>query len=361
MTVVDPHGDDERGPRHPGRPARRDLRAAGDALRRRLRRPGEHGRGAAWSRPATARCGSSADLRLRRSSATGVPAAVGETVWVAIRPETIELTTARGRRWRNRVRGTVVEHRLPGRPLDLPRPAADGGHGPGQRREPEPPRRAAGRPGRRGLAELAAGRQRRAAVVSAGGPLPPRAAARVTLLARRAADPASPYVLAGRSFFLVPFAIVLKISLSRADDRDPALPAAAGSGSTTRATCRRSSASTSRATSGSSPTTSTCGPTSTRCASPRSRRRWRCWSATRSPTPSPRRRSAGADLLLMLVILPFWTSFLIRVYAWIGMLKDEGLINDCCCGSALIDAPLHDPATPTSRSTSASSTPTCRS
>jgi putrescine transport system permease protein len=32
-------------------------------------------------------------------------------------------------------------------------------------------------------------------------------------------------------------------------------------------------------------------------------------------------------LLLMLVILPFWTSFLIRVYAWIGILKKEGLLN----------------------------------
>jgi putrescine transport system permease protein len=29
----------------------------------------------------------------------------------------------------------------------------------------------------------------------------------------------------------------------------------------------------------------------------------------------------------MLVILPFWTSFLIRVYAWIGILKPEGLLN----------------------------------
>lgn len=32
-------------------------------------------------------------------------------------------------------------------------------------------------------------------------------------------------------------------------------------------------------------------------------------------------------LLVMLVILPFWTSFLIRVYAWIGILKKEGLLN----------------------------------
>ena len=31
--------------------------------------------------------------------------------------------------------------------------------------------------------------------------------------------------------------------------------------------------------------------------------------------------------LLMLVILPFWTSILIRVYAWIGILKPEGLLS----------------------------------
>jgi putrescine transport system permease protein len=31
--------------------------------------------------------------------------------------------------------------------------------------------------------------------------------------------------------------------------------------------------------------------------------------------------------LMMLVILPFWTSFLIRVYAWIGILKNEGMLN----------------------------------
>ena len=30
----------------------------------------------------------------------------------------------------------------------------------------------------------------------------------------------------------------------------------------------------------------------------------------------------------MLVILPFWTSFLLRVYAWIGLLKNNGLINN---------------------------------
>lgn len=33
------------------------------------------------------------------------------------------------------------------------------------------------------------------------------------------------------------------------------------------------------------------------------------------------------NLWLMLIILPFWTSFLLRVYAWIGLLKTDGLIN----------------------------------
>ena len=42
----------------------------------------------------------------------------------------------------------------------------------------------------------------------------------------------------------------------------------------------------------------------------------------------------------MLVILPFWTSFLIRVYAWIGLLKSNGLINNLLLSSGLISAPL---------------------
>ncbi|MGO9133789.1 MAG: ABC transporter permease [Methylovirgula sp.] len=46
-------------------------------------------------------------------------------------------------------------------------------------------------------------------------------------------------------------------------------------------------------------------------------------------------------LLLLLAIAPFWTSFLIRVYAWILLLKDEGLINAALMGLGLIHAPLH--------------------
>ncbi|MAB00196.1 MAG: putrescine/spermidine ABC transporter permease [Stappia sp.] len=44
--------------------------------------------------------------------------------------------------------------------------------------------------------------------------------------------------------------------------------------------------------------------------------------------------------LLMLVILPFWTSFLIRVYAWIGILKNEGLLNQALLWLGVIDQPL---------------------
>lgn len=46
------------------------------------------------------------------------------------------------------------------------------------------------------------------------------------------------------------------------------------------------------------------------------------------------------NMLLMMVILPFWTSFLIRVYAWIGLLKNEGLINQVLIAIGLIDQPL---------------------
>lgn len=45
-------------------------------------------------------------------------------------------------------------------------------------------------------------------------------------------------------------------------------------------------------------------------------------------------------LLLMLVILPFWTSFLIRVYAWMGILKPEGLLNIVLMNIGVIDRPL---------------------
>jgi|TARA_B110000483_G_scaffold234101_1_gene303725 putrescine transport system permease protein len=46
------------------------------------------------------------------------------------------------------------------------------------------------------------------------------------------------------------------------------------------------------------------------------------------------------NILLMLVILPFWTSFLLRVYAWMGLLGKNGIINSLLTKIGLIDAPL---------------------
>ena len=44
--------------------------------------------------------------------------------------------------------------------------------------------------------------------------------------------------------------------------------------------------------------------------------------------------------LLMLVMLPFWTSFLLRVYAWKGILADQGVINQLLMGIGIIDEPI---------------------
>lgn len=44
--------------------------------------------------------------------------------------------------------------------------------------------------------------------------------------------------------------------------------------------------------------------------------------------------------LLLLAIAPFWTSFLIRVYAWITILKDEGLLNHALLSLGIISEPL---------------------
>jgi putrescine transport system permease protein len=46
------------------------------------------------------------------------------------------------------------------------------------------------------------------------------------------------------------------------------------------------------------------------------------------------------SLLLMLVILPFWTSFLLRVYAWMGLLRNNGVINNLLMSLGFIDEPI---------------------
>ncbi|TCW30279.1 putative spermidine/putrescine transport system permease protein [Gulbenkiania mobilis] len=51
----------------------------------------------------------------------------------------------------------------------------------------------------------------------------------------------------------------------------------------------------------------------------------------------PKRQS---NLLMILVLLPFWTSVLVRVAAWIVLLQSEGLINRALMGLGVIDSPL---------------------
>jgi putrescine transport system permease protein len=46
------------------------------------------------------------------------------------------------------------------------------------------------------------------------------------------------------------------------------------------------------------------------------------------------------NILMLLVVLPFWTSFLLRVYAWIGILKNNGLLNNLLMWMGVIDEPL---------------------
>ncbi|AOJ01947.1 spermidine/putrescine ABC transporter permease [Burkholderia mayonis] len=46
------------------------------------------------------------------------------------------------------------------------------------------------------------------------------------------------------------------------------------------------------------------------------------------------------NMLMMAVMLPFWTSFLIRVYAWIGILKNNGLLNNFLIWTGLISTPI---------------------
>jgi putrescine transport system permease protein len=53
-----------------------------------------------------------------------------------------------------------------------------------------------------------------------------------------------------------------------------------------------------------------------------------------------RASTAWKNLLLMLIILPFWTSFLLRVYAWIGLLKSNGVINNVLLALGVIHEPL---------------------
>jgi len=53
-----------------------------------------------------------------------------------------------------------------------------------------------------------------------------------------------------------------------------------------------------------------------------------------------RARPATRNLLLLLVILPFWISFLLRVYAWMGLMNSHGVINNLMLWAGVIDQPV---------------------
>ncbi len=58
-------------------------------------------------------------------------------------------------------------------------------------------------------------------------------------------------------------------------------------------------------------------------------------------------REEWRPTLMMMVILPFWTSFLIRVYSWMGILSQEGVLNQFLTWTGIISEPLQILNTPT--------------
>ena len=59
-------------------------------------------------------------------------------------------------------------------------------------------------------------------------------------------------------------------------------------------------------------------------------------SCSRAGIPSPKWRTVA----LIAVVLPFWTNFLIRTYAWILLLNNAGWVNQWLQGLGLTDAPI---------------------
>jgi len=53
-----------------------------------------------------------------------------------------------------------------------------------------------------------------------------------------------------------------------------------------------------------------------------------------------RANAATRSLLLLLIILPFWISFLLRVYAWMGLMNNYGVINNALMWFGVIDQPI---------------------
>jgi putrescine transport system permease protein len=59
-----------------------------------------------------------------------------------------------------------------------------------------------------------------------------------------------------------------------------------------------------------------------------------------------RAKATVRPVLLMMVMLPFWTSFLLRIYAWKGILANQGIVNHLLLSLGWISEPLHMMNTP---------------
>ena len=53
------------------------------------------------------------------------------------------------------------------------------------------------------------------------------------------------------------------------------------------------------------------------------------------------RKSTTRNILFILIIMPSWTSFVVRIYAWMTILKRDGIINDILMSLGIIDEPIH--------------------
>jgi putative spermidine/putrescine transport system permease protein len=53
-----------------------------------------------------------------------------------------------------------------------------------------------------------------------------------------------------------------------------------------------------------------------------------------------RARGGAANLLMVLVLIPFWTSILVRTYAWMALLGRRGIVNNALIAAGILDQPL---------------------
>ena len=63
-------------------------------------------------------------------------------------------------------------------------------------------------------------------------------------------------------------------------------------------------------------------------------------SAFRPPISSPRGRERDRDIWLFLITIPFWTNLLIRTFAVLEIIRNEGIVNTLLLGVGLIDRPI---------------------